>query len=343
MNTIIAGEIIKRVSGESWETFTRERVLNPLGMDTATLSIEDLKDQPDIAVPHELDVVNGGLKTTDYLALGADVPAGALNASAAEMARYVQFQLGDGAPLLSQENLAEMHKAQIAAPDFNLPGIIAEMASAAAEGSEDLPAPLVTDEHYGFYWAVETFLGETLVQHGGTVIGETANVTLLPETRSGVVILANADGANYFMEAVRLHIAELLLGRSKNNVNATLQTQLAVLSQDNASLKADREAARSYQPEASELDALAGTYESLADPEPTQVEVVDDSKLRLESGFQEVRFEVELLPLGENRFMGTSQPLTGAVFRFVKSEEGLTIALESFGDAMPLAVQAKND
>ena len=104
------------------------------------------------------------------------------------------------------------------------------------------------------------------MQHGGTVTGGTANVTLLPEKHSGVVILANADGANFFMEAVRLHVAELLLGRSQPDVNAILQAQLKVVGQDNATLQADRKAAHSYQPKAGELSALAGTYKSLTDP-----------------------------------------------------------------------------
>ena len=118
------------------------------------------------------------------------------------------------------------------------------------------------------YWGVERFLGEKLVQHSGNVDGLTANVTLLPESRSGVVVLANAEGANIFMETVRLHIAQLLLGRSSPDVNATLQAQLEVLGQDNASRKANLEAARTYQPERAELVPWAGTYESVADPQP---------------------------------------------------------------------------
>lgn len=245
VNTIIAGEIIERITGESWEDFTRERVLKPLGMTTATLSIAELKRQDNVAVPHVFDVLSG-LQTTDFLSLGADAPAGAINASAAEMARYVRFQLGDGAPLVSRASLVEMHKSQVAAPDFNVTGIIAAQARAVAKRPDEVPPALVTEHDYGFYWSVERFLGEKLVQHGGNVTGLTANVTLLPESRSGVVVLANADGANTFMEVMRLHVAEMLLGRTSPDVNATLQAQLKVLGQDNASRKADLEAARTY-------------------------------------------------------------------------------------------------
>ena len=337
VNTIIAGEIIERITGRSWEAFTRERILEPLGMTTTTLSIDALKRHDNVALPHILDVRNG-LQTTDFLALGADAPAGAINASAAEMARYVRFQLG-GAPLVSRASLGEMHKGQVAAPDFNLPGIFATQARAVAARPEDVPPALVTEAEYGFYWGVERFLGAKLVQHGGNVTGLTANVTLLPESRSGVVVLANADGANTFMEAVRLHVAELLLGRTSPDVNATLQAQLKVLGQDNTSRRADLNSARSYRPERAELEALAATYEGLADPEPTRVSVVGDRALRLESGFQAIRFSGELLPLGGDRFIATTQPLTGYVIRFVEGEGGRTIELETLLGKLPLATR----
>ncbi|WP_168733439.1 serine hydrolase domain-containing protein [Deinococcus sp. Arct2-2] len=338
VNTIIAGEIISRVSGQPWQVFTRQRVLQPLGMNTATLSIENLKKQPDIAVAHELNVKGGGSQPTDYLTLGADAPAGAVNASAAEMARYVRFQLGDGSPLLSQASLNEMHQGQVAAPDFNLPGIFADQARKVAARPSDVPASLVTGERYGFYWGVETFLGETLVQHGGNVTGETANITLLPKRRSGVVILANVEGANTFMEAVRLHVAKVLLGCPGPDVNAVLQAQLKLLGQDNVSIAADRLAARTYQPHASELSVLVGSYKSLADSKPTQITAVDSRTLKLESGFQGVRFAVNLLPLGKNRFMATSQPLIGGVIKFVDRNEKRTIELEGLTGPIPLAV-----
>ncbi len=338
VNTIVAGEIIERVTGRSWEDFTRERVLQPLGMTTATLSVAELEQQNDVALPHVLDVMDG-LQTTDFLSLGADAPAGAINASAAEMARYVQFGVGNGAPLVSRESLSEMHTGQIAAPDFNVTGLVAAQARAVAERPGSVPPALVTDQQYGFYWGVERFLGAKLVEHGGNVTGLTANATLLPEGRSGVVVLANADGANTFMEVVRLHVAELLLGRPGPDVNATLQAQLEVLGQDNASRRADLEAARTYKADKAELTALAATYESLADPEPTRVSVLGGHALRLESGFQSVRFAAELLPLGGDRFIANSEPLVGAVVRFVDGKEGRTVELETLLGAVPLAVQ----
>lgn len=340
VNTIIAGEIIRRVSGQSWEAFTQEHVLRPLGMTTATLTADALRKQRDIAVPHELNVVSGGLQATDYFTLGADAPAGAVNANAAEMARYVQFQLGEGKPIITPELLREMHTGGVAAESFNLPGLVAAQARELAAKPDSVPASLVTDEHYGLYWGTEKFLGQTLVQHGGNATGMTSNVTLVPQRRSGVVILANAEGANFFMEAVRLHVAQVLLGQTGTDVNATLQAQLKVLGQDNVSIEADRLAARTYKPKSGEMDVWAGTYTSLADPESTRV-TVDDGTLKLESGFQSVRFSVKLLPLGSDRFMATSQPLTGTVVKFVQKDGKRSVILESLLGALPIAEAGK--
>ena len=63
-----------------------------------------------------------------------------------------------------------------------------------------------------------------------------------------------------------------------------------------------------------------------------------DRELKLESGFQGVRFSAALLPLGDNRFMAADDPLVGAVLKFVESAEERTIKLELVTGAMPLAV-----
>jgi len=203
-----------------------------------------------------------------------------------------------------------------------------------------VPATLVTDEQYGLYWGTEKFLGQTLVQHGGNATGMTSNVTLVPQRRSGVVILANAEGANFFMEAMRLHVAQILLGQSGTDVNATLQAQLKVLGQDNVSVEADRLAAHTYKAKPGEVEAWAGTYTSLGDPKPTHVTAVGDT-LKLDSGFQSIRFTVTLLPLGHDRFMATSQPLTGMVIQFVQKDAKRSVILESQLGTMPIAEAGK--
>lgn len=143
------------------------------------------------------------------------------------------------------------------------------------------------------------------------------------------------------MEAVRLHVAELLLGRTSPDVNATLQAQPKVVGQDNATHNADLKAVRTYQAQAGELSPLVGTYESVADPKPTRVEVVNKGELRLESGLQGIRFSVALLPIGDDRFIAAADPLVGAIVKFVDSAKERTIELETVTGAVPIAVLEK--
>jgi hypothetical protein len=56
---------------------------------------------------------------------------------------------------------------------------------------------------------------------------------------------------------------------------------------------------------------------------------------------QAVRFKVDLVPLGENRFMATGQPLTGVVVKFVDDAKERTIELETLLGAVPIAVFSK--
>src|SRR5262249_20279498 len=84
---IAAGQIIPAVTGKSWEAFVRERVLDPLGMTTTNLSNTEFKSGGDFAWPHSR--VEGKVQVIDFVNLDNAGPAGAINSSAAEMAKWV--------------------------------------------------------------------------------------------------------------------------------------------------------------------------------------------------------------------------------------------------------------
>jgi CubicO group peptidase (beta-lactamase class C family) len=46
-----AGYVIEVLSGKTWEDFTRERILSPLGMSSTVFSIDDVLKQPEHGVP----------------------------------------------------------------------------------------------------------------------------------------------------------------------------------------------------------------------------------------------------------------------------------------------------
>jgi CubicO group peptidase (beta-lactamase class C family) len=49
---VAAGMVAERISGQTWEDFTRERIMKPLGMVHTGFSDEDLERVPDSARPY---------------------------------------------------------------------------------------------------------------------------------------------------------------------------------------------------------------------------------------------------------------------------------------------------
>jgi len=326
LNTTIAGVLIERVSGQNWEDYTRQHIFTPLGMTTATLDVDAMQRTPDFAQPHEIDVLKGN-ELAPFHSWHNEAPAAAINASAAELARYVQFQVGDGTfngqRLLSPDLLAEMHRPVVAAPDLD-PGLTAAMAARA----QGLPAPtsLITDTGYALYWTTEDFQGHRLIWHDGIVApGYTAMVTLVPETRSGVVILTNATHAENFLQVVRQHVAELLLGITpQHDTRSIVEGQAKILGGDNASRRAQLAAARSYKPDPTDLQALVGEYASLMGDKPSRVSALDGTKLLLNLSVQGATTETELIPYSRQGFIANSGVAKGIVISFKPMEDGKT-------------------
>src|SRR6266481_4739585 len=123
---IAAGQIIPAVTGKSWEVYVRERILLPLGMNTTNLSNAPFKPGDNYAWPHSK--LDGKLQLIDFINLDNAGPAGSINSSAAEMAKWVTLQLNRGkfpnsvARLFSERESREMWSAQTILPAGEKPG-----------------------------------------------------------------------------------------------------------------------------------------------------------------------------------------------------------------------------
>jgi len=324
LNTTAAGVLIERMSGQTWEDYTRDKIFVPLGMDTATLSVGAMQATPNFARPHQIDVLKGN-EPIPFLSVPSGAPAGAVNASAAEMARYVQFQLGNGAfngrRLLSPELMEEMHRTQIVVPSLNQ-GANAAMA-ANAQG-QLAPVNLITDTGYAFYWITEKFEGHPIVWHDGATPGFSPLMMLIPETQSGVVILTNAHFMQPFDQVLRQHLAEVLLGIvPQHDMEQIFEDQAKVFGTDNATRRAQLAAARSYKADPSDLQALVGEYASLTGDKPSRVSVVN-GKLMLDLSLQGVSAETELIPYAQRGFIGNDGFAKGWPITFAKGQDGKT-------------------
>jgi CubicO group peptidase (beta-lactamase class C family) len=194
---IAAGQIIPVVTGKSWEDYIREKILQPLGMNTTNLSNTAFKPTDDYAFPHSK--VDGKVQAIDFVPLDNAAPAGSINSSAAEMAKWITLQLNRGKfpsgneRLFSESQSREMWTAQTILPIGEHPGPLAALAPKFAA--------------YGFGWGMRDYHGRKLVGHTGGVAGFVSRVMLVPEENLGVVILTNAEEGGAF-DSILYHILD---------------------------------------------------------------------------------------------------------------------------------------
>jgi CubicO group peptidase (beta-lactamase class C family) len=239
-----AGYLAGEVAGTSWEDFVRARIFGPLGMKGSNFSVEESKKSPDFAKPYqEKDekVVEIPFRNID--AMG---PAGSINSSARDMARWLMLQLGGGkvgdTQVLTGPGLLELHKAQAVVGD----------------SGQD---PEITGTSYAMGWFVESYRGRVRVHHGGAIDGFISMVTFLPAEGVGVVALANLGGTA-LPGIVAQQAIDRLLGLPPIDWSARrLQRRDAVRKADKAGKAKGAEERKAGTRPAHALDEYVGEFE----------------------------------------------------------------------------------
>ena len=185
-----AGYLEGVLAGSTWEQLVQDRIFTPLAMRSSNTSALDSQKSPDYAKPYERQ--NGTAREIPfyiYQTFGVG-PNGAVNSTVDDLLQYLQFQMGDGAGILSTARMREMHQPQMIAPPQHFDEV-----------------DLVT---YGLGWYVESYRGRKLVQHGGAINGFRAWTGFLPRERDGVVVLSNLGSS--LPEALSFTLLDRLLG-----------------------------------------------------------------------------------------------------------------------------------
>jgi CubicO group peptidase (beta-lactamase class C family) len=168
----LLGDMISKVSGQSFEAYMKEQILIPAGMPGSTFFLPEV-DRSRLAVPH--------LRTPEmivnpvYPYHRADAPASFLHATLVDMCHWLTTCLNrgvfDGPRLLSPAGY-EMMWTPVA--EWGYP-------------------PLY--EHIGLGWTLGHFDGVKTVSHGGMGFGWTDFLTILPEKGRAAVILCNEESS----------------------------------------------------------------------------------------------------------------------------------------------------
>jgi len=192
-----AGLLAESVTGESWQDALRERILDPLQMGKATLSLEDLKQRADIAFPYAESP--RGTRRVPFRSMDAVGAAGAINANAAELVRFVEMLLNEGT-FEGRRVVSAAVTRQLLQPQVMLP--------------ESALDPALGTSSYGLGLVLSTYAGRRLAHHEGGVDGFISLLSFLPDDRIGVVVLTNYSGDNPVPWIVTRTIYDRLLQRT---------------------------------------------------------------------------------------------------------------------------------
>jgi CubicO group peptidase (beta-lactamase class C family) len=169
---MVAGIVAERISGSSWEDFIAERLMKPLGIEDFSFTIEALAAADNAARPHAM--VNDECTRAPLWPIRTTA-GGGINASVAELAKWVRFLIGEGrvngTQLLSPQALCEM-----STPRVHM---------ARSEYAE------IGDSHYGYGLFCESYRGDRTLSHSGSWLGWGTLMTVMPTRRAGVVVLTN--------------------------------------------------------------------------------------------------------------------------------------------------------
>ena len=239
---MVAGLIVERVTGGTWEEFVRRRILEPLGMSRTSFGMPPVGDR-DVAQPHALDW-HGAVITVPRYDGWAVGPALSICSTAEDMARWLQLLQGggvfNGRRLLAEATVDEMFTPQMVI---------------SALGPRELPI-----SSYGLGWFVESYRGRLMASHAGSIDGFYSIVVLLPTDGLGVVVLTNAS-QHRVPEVVSRWVVDRFLGLPEIDWNARLSAQQERLREQRQSAEAARDAQRrTGTAPGLPLAALAGRY-----------------------------------------------------------------------------------
>lgn len=207
---MVAGEVLRAVSGQPWAEFVRRRIFEPLGMSESNTSVRDLRGLSNVAQAHE--IVEGSITVVPYDSVDAVAAAGAINSNVLDMTRWMRVNLNLGkfsdTQLFSERVAREMQTVQtpIAVSEFE---------------------ERTYGRHfrgYGLGWGLSDYHGHKLVQHSGGLTGMISLQTLVPEKRFGVIILTNF-AMNSLPWAITYRILDELFGLPEKDWSAELLAQ----------------------------------------------------------------------------------------------------------------------
>jgi beta-lactamase class C len=170
-----ASEMVGRLSGMRYEQAVERELFTPLGMTSASVSLDGLKQARSWARPHS--VGRRPLEVNDnYYRVPA---AGGVNSNIKDMSLWMLAQMGAMPQVLSPQLLDTIHQGRVKTPGER--GRLRKFLERLGEAQ------------YGYGWRSYDYAGHRIIGHRGGVDGYRSLILFDPQLKSGVVALWNSN------------------------------------------------------------------------------------------------------------------------------------------------------
>jgi len=175
----LAGRVIERVTGLTFERAVASLLFEPLGLSHSHFAVNDILTRR-FSVGHNVGADGTPAVARQWKDSRANNPGGGLASSVADQLRWARFHLGDGAGVLPAEALHRMREQTVELRGSSLGDAI------------------------GIGWFLRDVDGVRTIGHGGSANGQFADLLIMPDRNVAVVALSNAgpDGGLAFNHAL---------------------------------------------------------------------------------------------------------------------------------------------
>jgi CubicO group peptidase (beta-lactamase class C family) len=197
---LVAGEVIEAVSGQSWEDFVSSHILARVGMTGSKVRHSAAAAGGNVAAPHAR--IDGKIRSIAPFESDNTNPAGGINSSADDMAKWLRVQLSggrlaDGSRLFSEATARQLTSIVTPIPIGTPP--------------PELPPLRMNFHGYALGFDIRDYRGHKLVTHTGGLPGYVSRVAMIPDANISVAVLTNQESGEAF-DSIAFHVLDEYLG-----------------------------------------------------------------------------------------------------------------------------------
>ena len=175
---IVAGEVVAKVSGITWEDFIEQRIMKPLGMTQSAASLSRIKNRTNVIDPHA--PVNGKVTPIRIDWSETANAAGGIYSNIHDMTKWVIMQINNGK---YGEGLKNILFSESVHDDMWSPHTIIPV-----RGKTTYNTNFAS---YGLGWRITDEMGYKVPSHTGGLAGIVTQVTIIPELKLGIIVFTN--------------------------------------------------------------------------------------------------------------------------------------------------------